>query len=262
MNFKKTTLYLLSLFLLLSIIFFYLVKGLVSESRDFFPLPDIKDELVIEGLNLPSVDFQDKIYAYVLFRVDDLTRLHLIINKDWLSSEALAKEHGCKELINAGFYDKENQPLGYFLSEGDEISPVRESELFNGYFLVDEGNQIVISRSLDKVSCRIGLQSGPILIEAGAQIDLQIKDDQEARRMAAVVTRDQELIFLTIFFKNSQYHGPTLIHTPAILELIAENEDLEFEQALNLDGGAASCFKSGGVFLKEYRPIGSLFCLK
>lgn len=194
-------------------------------------------------------------YRYAIFTAADISRLKLVSNLPGKQdSLELKNQHRCHTLINAGFYDEKDQHLGWFVAEGKEISPAQTNRLFNG-FLTSKHDQI--SLGFEKPgSVDWGLQSGPVLVYDGKPLKLTIKDDQPRRRVAAAITRNKQLYFLTILSSQSDYAGPLLAETPKLLLGI----NPEIVSAINLDGGSASAFLSDAVFLPEHSPIGGFFC--
>lgn len=193
-------------------------------------------------------------YQYAVFAVSDLPRLKLFSNLDKKQEASLLKQaNNCEALINAGFYDEKDQHLGWFVSEGKEISPARTNRLFNGFLTVSDGGAII---DFEPRPGSVGVQSGPVLVYDGKPLKLTIKDDQPRRRVAAAITRNNQLLFLTILSSRSDYAGPLLAETPKLLLGI----ESEIVSAINLDGGSASAFLTPEVSLAEYQPIGGYFC--
>lgn len=211
---------------------------------------------VFPPLPAPSpVLFSFGSYRYAVWVVEETKKLKLfsnLIDKD--NSQNLMAKNGCQALFNAGFYDEKDNHLGWFVAEGQEISPAQINRLFNG-FLASKHDQI--SLGFEKPgSVDWGLQSGPVLVYDGKPLKLTIKDDQPRRRVAAALTQTGRLIFLVILSSESDYSGPLLAETPKLLLGI----NPEIVAAINLDGGSASAFLSEAVFLPEYQTIGGYFC--
>lgn len=193
-------------------------------------------------------------YRYALLEVEETGKLKLFSNLVKKQEAQLLKEvNNCQALVNAGFYDEKDQHLGWFVSEGKEISPAQTNRLFNGFLTVSDDGAII---DFEPRPGSVGLQSGPVLVYDGKPLKLTIKDDQPRRRVVAALTRDQQLIFLVILANQSDYAGPLLSETPKLL--LALNP--EIVAAINLDGGSASAFLTAAVSLRESRPIGGFFC--
>lgn len=208
-----------------------------------------------------SVSYKNEQYAYSYFIVQNPANLSLIPNfshpKD---AESLMSENNCTSVINGGFYDKQNKPLGFFQANEKEFGAKLDSELVNGFVWADASGSALISTELPTLTFRFALQTGPVLIFNGKVQPLRINNDTPSRRMIAA--RNNDLLFLTVYNENSVYEGPLLGDLPQIIRLISDKESLGIEDAINLDGGTASAFYTGDTKLSELTSVGSLFCQK
>ena len=194
-------------------------------------------------------------FLYSQVSVADVSRLRLFSNlADQKSATELAAAKNCEVLVNAGFYDTNNRHLGWFLSGGEELSPRQANRLFDGFLSVASGRAEIGFNPGEAAD--FGLQSGPVLVFDSKPFQLSIKDDQPRRRVAAALTRDNQLMFLVILSPQSDYSGPLLADTPKIIAAI----NPQIVSAINLDGGSASAFITPKVNLPEYQPLGGFFC--
>lgn len=265
MNKKKL---LLAFLTLLLAIYYFWQKGFGENIPQSKPEPSIREQITTPSptspfsQDLPTITYDEKKYVYDLTKVDDISKISLIENKEKEGSGELIKRYNCLQAINGGFYDTNGKPLGLLITNGQTINKAIPSSLLDGFIYIDNQKKVGIARHLAETELKIALQSGPMLIENQKTLLLQIKNDKYARRMAAAITKEKTLIFLTIFDPESNLHGPKLGDLPLILKLIAQKENLKLTSALNLDGGAASAFKADNISLLEYNPVGSLFCIK
>lgn len=194
-------------------------------------------------------------YRYALWEAEETGRLKLFSNlAKKQDAQTLKQVNRCQALVNAGFYDEKDQHLGWFVSNGKEISPAQINRLFNGFIASKNG---AVNIGFQKqAGADWGLQSGPVLVYDGKPLKLTIKDDQPRRRVAAAITGDNQLLFVTILSNQSDYAGPLLSETPKLLTAI----NPKIVSAVNLDGGSASTFITPEVSLPESRPIGGFFC--
>jgi len=203
----------------------------------------------------------DAKFAYEFFWADS-GKIHLIPNySTHLESARVIADNKCTGAINGGFYAQDNQPLGLVLADSTEISRVRQSQLFNGFFSIDNHGQSLIAVTYPE-DAKIIMQSGPTLITAGKVVDLVLNDDKLARRMVVATTNDNSVLFLTVYHPQTELAGPLLDELPSIIKSIADQENISINSALNLDGGRASSFYSNNLTLTELTPVGSLFCVK
>ena len=199
-------------------------------------------------------------YRYAWVKITDLSRLTLLPNHDaQTSSEDLANKYHCQVLVNGNFYDKQNKPLGWLVSEGKTLAKPITSSLFNG-FLSLSPSKVEISPLVPQGLVNLGLQSGPLLILDSQPLLLKISNDQPRRRVIVALNNQKELIFLVITGTDSLYSGPLLADTPKLVAAIGQAIGQNLVAALNLDGGSASAFHTGKIHLNEYAYIGSFFC--
>lgn len=211
--------------------------------------------------NTIEISFNNNNFKIAWFLVEDSSKIKLISNlSDPLSAKKARDSLGCKFLASAGFYSKDSNHLGIFISEGKQISPRIKSELFDSFFTINYFDTPRISRTLPKDPLRIALQSGPMLIENADRLSLSIKNDKPSRRIVAAVTGENKAIFIAIYAKESAFSGPMLVDLPRIVDLISKDIDLGIADAINLDGGSASAFYSGNTSLSEISPVGGFFC--
>ena len=131
---------------------------------------------------LVKIDFNEGVYKYAIFKIDDLSKLVLGPNfKEKSGSESIVEKNECKALVSGGFYDTKDDPIGWFLSDGEELNREEVNLFLNGRLQVAT-DSAVISRKVSIDNIVSGLQSGPLLIVEGKPIDLSIKEDEERRR--------------------------------------------------------------------------------
>lgn len=174
----------------------------------------------------------------------------------------LRQEKQCEFLVNAGFYTKDNKPIGLFVQNSEVIRNEVSSSLFDGFITINDLRIPRITREYPRDTIIYGLQTGPFLVENGKLTALKIKNDREARRMVALVDGQNKLYFAAFYDKNSLFRGPLLAELPDIVLAEAKNRNIEIADAINLDGGSASAFVSRDEVLTELSPIGSFFCVK
>lgn len=211
---------------------------------------------------LHQIPYQDTSYAYMYSIQGDENTIVLLPNfDDKLSARNIYDEHTCTTLINAGFYNTDHTPLGYFISNTYKHDTPSSSPLMNGY--------VWKSKTLYEISYTkpvyddiiFALQNGPMLIYNKQVLNLSIVNDEPARRSVVFQTDNNTLGFITIFHADNTYMGPTLKSLPFILDQIAQQEDIAITHALNLDGGSAASYISTEYSLHELTLIGGAFCV-
>lgn len=199
--------------------------------------------------------------------VKDVSKISLFSNLEKkLSAKDAKEEYACNAIINGGFYSApENgngngKHLGLFATNGNVLSEEIHSSLFNGFFSVSNGAARI---TFDKPQIdTFALQTGPVLIKDGKPLNLSIENDERARRAVAIVTPQNEVIFLMLYDTNSLVSGPLLSEVPNILSDLDSNTSLDIKDAINLDGGAHSAFISEEVQLTDIQTPGGYFCIQ
>ena len=224
-------------------------------------LQEIAVELPLERLETIKVGRER--YRFASFFVAEPSRLHLFPNfLDKRAAQNLKEVKQCEALVNGGFYSEDFKPLGWLVTESRQVSAPLQSRLLDGFFSVDQAGKAKIDWQKPAYPVRIGLQSGPMLLWQGQPLQLQIKDDQQRRRIVLAITGDQAIVFLAITGETSEGSGPYLADLPQIVAGISDQLQMPFTTAVNLDGGSASAFLTDEVQLDEVTFIGSYFCLQ
>lgn len=211
-----------------------------------------------DSLNLEQITYNQQTYQYAAIEINDTSSLKLIPNfSEQKSSNILFADYQCKTLVNGGFYDPNNQPIGLFISNFKTISNYRQNQLLNGIITL-HNSQAAITPLPPSEPVEYALQTGPLFIQDREPIQLSIKDDKPRRRIIAALTNNNSLYFIAIVGQDSLFTGPLLTDVPQILTRINPS----IVSAINLDGGSASTFLTKDLHIKELSYIGSFFCIK
>lgn len=238
------------------LIVFFTFKNNISQQTE--PSNNMVDTDVVEAENFPTVTFGTDTYGYVLFRVESpIVIIQNDLQEDFL---VVTKRNKCKYAVNGGFYTTENEPLGLVQINGEVLSSRITSLLFDG-FLGTKDMEGYIGREPYADAPNI-LQSGPVLIENGAVVPLNIQQDKLSRRSVAIVTDTHILYFVTLFSTDSRFSGPYLSDLPSVVMEIARAEGIHVDWAINLDGGSASAIKTPDKTLPEFRTVKTIICIK
>lgn len=244
----------------ITLVGYYLFKN----TRDFNTTLRTEEKLDLSSTNnKQTIEVNGKEYAYAWVQISNSESLFLFPNfKEKYTLDEGVDNYDCKNLTSGGFYTETNSPIGLFISEEVKFNNKISSNLFNGYFILTKENKPIISRDYSGVSVRIGLQTGPLLIQNGVIQKLALTGDKMARRIVVALTKEDEIYFITLYDKDSVFIGPLLADLPVLVSKIQDEIKVEFISALNLDGGAASAFYTQSIQLSELTPIGSFFCEK
>jgi exopolysaccharide biosynthesis protein len=213
--------------------------------------------------NQSQISFNHKNYSYSFFTPNSSQQLIFNLNlTDKKPSLDIIEEQHCQYLINGGFYNKSDQPIGLVIKDGFEISPFEKNTLFNGFISSSASAEFIISSSQPPLMSQLAIQTGPILIRDSGIQSLKLITDQHKRRMVLAISKDYLSYFFSITLDSSEAEGPLLKDLPEIINQIGKKENIEFVSAINLDGGSASTFYSPKIHLKELTTIGSYLCFK
>jgi uncharacterized protein YigE (DUF2233 family) len=213
--------------------------------------------------NITEVSFGNQNYRVAWYKVPNLDRLFLLPNFEAkLGSREVKEKENCEFLVSGGFYSKEGRPTGFFASEGQVLQDFIPNKLLPGVVSINSLATPRITSAVPQDELRLGLQAGPILKENSFASKLSLAHDENARRVVAAITGQNELYFLIFWDPNSFFRGPLLTDLPPIIGVFERETGLEFADALNLDGGSATAFYSADFQLSEGTKVGSFFCVK
>lgn len=217
----------------------------------------------IEKFEQKQINLDGQTYLYSFFTPSSSQQLIFDLNLSKKQpSVDIIEEQQCQYLINGGFYDKLDQPIGLVIKDGLEISPAQKNRLFNGYISATNSANFNISTSQPSLSSVVAIQTGPLLIKDLVIQNLQLISDQHKRRMVLAIASDNTPYFIVITLEESDAEGPMLGNLPKLINLIGKKEKLTFSDAINLDGGSASTFYTPNIHIKELTTIGSYLCFK
>jgi len=209
-----------------------------------------------------DIIYNDNPYRYHWFEVENISGLRLYDNfEKKLTLDEIIEKNECIFIINGGFYDKTNSPIGLFQNDFGIISPFENNVLFNGIFSVCDLDIARITQSSPFDNLRLALQTGPVLISEYKMFKIK-ESENKARRSVVVISEDNRLFFIVVFDGKSVFLGPALFELAEIIEIISGDLGIKTKYALNLDGGSASFFYNIDNKLSELSPVGSYFCIK
>lgn len=222
---------------------------------------DIKNPTLTQKVGEDNSPITNDDYKIDWITVHDLNNIRLYSNvEEKLTSSEAKNDKLCNYLINAGFITKYGKHIGLFVNSDGKLEDSIRSNTFNGYLSIRD-NKSSITKS-EPIYSKIALQSGPVLILEGNPLEMNLKSDENARRIVAAVNKNHELMFLAIYLKNSPLSGPKLSDLPEMLLDVEKNTSLDFTNAINLDGGSHSAFLGRSANLFEASIIGGYFCIR
>ncbi len=243
----------------------------------FFPTskiqgpPTEKEVLgVTEPLEVETVDLSYRGVAYSIVWTPATKGKNINLIENFTQKEtalSVFKSNNCRIVVNGGFYTPEDKPTGLFTTNSSELYPFLKNKLLNGVFSINDFEVPRVTRSVPTDNIRVGLQTGPILIENSWEQALNLSSDKPARRMALATLGSNEVVFIAVYKKDQPFTGPYLADLPKILTQFSIETGVTIADAVNLDGGSASAMyiKTSDTDywqLSETTPVGSFFCVR
>jgi uncharacterized protein YigE (DUF2233 family) len=149
-------------------------------------------------------------------------------------AELLESEHA-ELVINGGFFGTQDEPLGFAMSDGRVLSPLRPS-LTGGVLLVDHDRATQVA-SEDFTNpmhpAGFGIQCRPRLV-VRSHVNVRSDDGKRAERTALCISDQGRSLEVAIV------RGPTIGDGPSLLDLARYLQSTGCEEALALDGGPSS----------------------
>jgi uncharacterized protein YigE (DUF2233 family) len=204
----------------------------------------------VEIMRSERVDSAGHQTVWVVVRAD-LSRTRLQVQRPRHARlENFESDRGVLAAINGGFFDADESPSGWLVSDGVTLSqPTRGGG--SGFIVIAGGRARLLENgqgTAPPVDVELAVQCGPRLIEPGGRIGMRGDDGKRAARTALCVRRDgQELDFTLAWTRNSDRDGPTLFQMAAWLAgPVVSGDASGCEAALNLDGGPST-----GLYLRD-----------
>lgn len=160
-------------------------------------------------------------------------------------AKTLAQRSGAVAAINANYFDEKGRPLAFLKTATGEVNRnIAKSALYTGFFGVRDAIPFIVHRNdFQSPGVEEALQSGPLLLQRGANAEINSGLGRVSRRAVIGVDRSQKLIIGvtdTVLGGLSFSELQELFSTP--------NIQLDVSELLNLDGGG-----SAQLYLKTRR---------
>ncbi|WP_269525327.1 phosphodiester glycosidase family protein [Coraliomargarita parva] len=188
-----------------------------------------------EGVSIHAIEF----------RKDENLDFELI---DGAKKKSYVSDHYSPEsnifTVNAGYFDGNLNPIGYFRIDGKAISTTRNPKLSGFITITDKGKLSLHWKDIPEGEYRDVLQAGPFIIDPGGTIGIHARSGKEAKRTVIGQTEDERILVLTtteVFLYD--------------LARILKSEIPELERALNLDGGPSVGLIYGDTRIKNANPV-------
>ncbi len=207
-------------------------------------------EYRVVAWELPETGFG--VDLHVLRADPEVVRLKVLDARDFgglrMTAREFAFQTGAVAVINGGYFDTANRPVGLVMREGEVTSGLRRRDW--GVFLVDDVRAwIVHTRQYQRrKTITQALQTGPPLVLRGRETTIK----QTFRRRSAVGIDRAGRILLVVALTTVPDATMTLAELGAILRMPEAEGGLGCRDALSLDGGGSSqlVVNTGASFLE------------
>jgi uncharacterized protein YigE (DUF2233 family) len=196
---------------------------------------------------LPETGFGVELHV---LRVDpEVVRLKVLDARDFgttrLTVKAMAERTGALAVINGGYFDTSDKPVGLVMREGEVTSGLRRRDW--GVLLLNNARaHIVHSRNYQRrKSFTSALQTGPRLVVRGRETTLK---QTFTRRSAVGIDRAGRIIIVVALTIEPEAQT-TLAELGTIMRIPEAEGGLGCLEALSLDGGGSTqlVVNAGGV---------------
>lgn len=187
---------------------------------------------------LPETGFGVELHA---LRVDpEVVRLKVLDARDLgvsrLTAKEMAERTGALAVLNGGYFDTSDRPVGLVIRNGEATSGLRRRDW--GILILDDVRaHIVHSRSYQRrKTFTFALQTGPRLVVRGRETTLK----QTFARRSSVGLDRAGRILLVVALTMEPEATTTLAELGAIMRIPAAEGGLGCVEALSLDGGGST----------------------
>jgi len=149
----------------------------------------------------------------------------------------LAEKSGAIAAINANYFDEKGQPLGFLKADAQEINrTVSKSSLLSGIFGMRSLSPFIVHRDgFQSPQADEALQSGPLLLNRGATLEVTRGAGRYSRRSVIGIDQDNRLL---IAVTDSILGGLSWVELQELFS--APQWQLQATDLLNLDGGGSA----------------------
>jgi exopolysaccharide biosynthesis protein len=199
---------------------------------------------------MPETGSEVEIHA---LRADpEVVRIRVLDARDFgaqrLTAREFAEQTGALAVINGGYFDTRDLPVGLVIRDGQLTSGLRRRDW--GVFIVEDLRARIVStrRYRRRKTIQQALQTGPRLVVGGRETTLQ----RTFRRRSALGLDRSGRVILLVALVSEGVPDMTLAELGAILRLSEAEGGLSLKDALSLDGGGSSqLFVSAGGSLLD-----------
>jgi hypothetical protein len=152
-------------------------------------------------------------------------------------AKTLAQRSGAIATINANYFDDKGRPLAFLKTATGEINRnVAKNALYTGFFGIRDAIPFIVHRNdFQSPGIEEALQSGPLLLQHGANTEINAGFSRLSRRAVIGVDRSDRLI---IGVTDTVLGGVSFSELQELFSI--PNIQLDLSELLNLDGGGSA----------------------
>ncbi|MDD9661807.1 phosphodiester glycosidase family protein [Klebsiella pasteurii] len=163
--------------------------------------------------------------------------------------------------MNGGIYDKAYAPLGLYIENGRQLTPLNRASGGGNFFIRPGGvfylrgqnaGIVTINKFRPSPAIRYAVQSGPMLIENG-KINWRLKPSASSRKLrnGVGITGDSKVVFMLSARETNFYD----------FACYAQSK-LNVRQMLYLDGTISKMYQKGGSVPWQYHPFVTMIAVE
>ena len=163
--------------------------------------------------------------------------------------------------MNGGIYDKAYAPLGLYIENGRQLTPLNRASGGGNFFIRPGGvfylrgqkaGIVSINKFRPSPAIRYAVQSGPMLIENG-KINWRLKPSASSRKLrnGVGITGDGKVVFMLSARETNFYD----------FACYAQSK-LNVRQMLYLDGTISKMYQKGGSVPWQYHPFVTMIAVE
>lgn len=166
--------------------------------------------------------------------------------------KTLAEKSGAIATINANYFDKKGEPLGFLKPATNSFNTQiwKKDPIYTGIFGVKNRLPFIVHRDqFSPGQADEGLQAGPLLLSNGVALPVTRGAGKQSRRSLIGIDKDQRLI---IAVTDSLLGG---LSWAEVQEFFGSGQwQVQTTDLLNLDGGGSAQLYVKGIQIEEHVP--------
>jgi uncharacterized protein YigE (DUF2233 family) len=190
---------------------------------------DVGNGLSYQKMTIASGGSETALHAFK-FKTTELS-IRPVYEKSSSTARRMAKRAEALLVVNANFFDADNEPLGLVVANGKTLHSAKDISWWAVFCVKNRGAAIVPPRAYRDGICDEAVQAGPRLVVNGTVPKLK---DESSRKTAVGLTRAGEAVFVV------SEGSVRIVDLAETFKKPEAQGGLGCPNALNLDGGSSS----------------------